>query len=174
MIAEVIQKYGRIDILINNAGIVFDETMAEKTVEHWKRTLDVNLLGVFLCSKYASEQMLKQGGGSIVSISSSNGIDSFSVDAMDYDASKAGVNILTRGLAKELAPTIRVNAIAPGWVNTPINDDLPQDFIDEEKSKIYLERFAEPKEIANAILFFASDDGSFATGTIFKIDGGYG
>jgi len=104
MVEKTIKKFGKIDILVNNAGIVFDVPLKEKTVEQWKETLAVNLIGVFLCSKYASEHMLKQGGGKIVNISSTNGIDSFNPESVDYDASKAGVIILTRGLAKELAP----------------------------------------------------------------------
>jgi 3-oxoacyl-[acyl-carrier protein] reductase len=174
MIRQTVDTFGRLDILVNNAGIVVDVPFEERTVDQWKKTLDTNLLSVFLCSKHAAVHMKKQGGGKIISVSSTNGIDSFSPEAMDYDASKAGINILTRGLAKELAPHIHVNAVAPGWVNTDMNKDLPQDFIDEEKGKIYLKRFAEPKEIANAILFLASDDASFVTGTILKIDGGYG
>lgn len=173
MINQTISKFGKIDILINNAGVVFDVPFFEKTVEQWKRTMDVNLLGTFLCSKYASKQMLKKNNGKIINISSSNGIDSFSPDSMDYDASKAGVIILTRGLAKELAPNIQVNSVAPGWVNTEMNKDLPKDFINEETEKIYLKRFADPEEIAKSILFLASDDSSFVTGTTLKVDGGY-
>jgi len=109
-----------------------------------------------------------------VNISSTNGINSFSPDAMDYDASKAGVIILTKDLAKELAPSILVNSIAPGWVNTKINKDLPKDFVEEETEKIYLKRFAKPEEIANAILFLASDDASYITGVTLMVDGGYG
>ena len=174
MVNQSIDKFGRIDILVNNAGIVSDVPFAEKTLEQWKRTLDVNLIGVFLCSKYVSEQMLKQGDGRIVNIASTNGIDAFSPEAMDYDASKAGVIIMTRGLASELAPKIRVNCVAPGWVDTEMNKDLPKDFIKEEKEKIYLKRFADPEEIAKTTLFLVSDDSSFITGSIFKIDGGYG
>ena len=174
MIQQIIDKFGRIDILVNNAGIVFDVPFFERTVEQWKRTLDVNLLGTFLCSRYASEQMLKNSGGKIINISSTNAINSFSPEAMDYDASKAGIIILTRDLAKELAPTIQVNSIAPGWVDTEMNKDLPKDFVKEETEKIYLKRFAKPEEIAKAILFLASDDADYITGSILKVDGGYG
>ena len=93
---------------------------------------------------------------------------------MDYDASKAGIIILTRDLAKELAPKIQVNSIAPGWVDTKMNKDLPKDFVEEETKKIYLKRFAKPEEIAKAILFLASDEASYITGSILKVDGGYG
>ena len=174
MIEQTISKFGKIDILVNNAGIVFDVPFFERTVEQWKKTLDVNLLGTFLCSKYVSEQMLKMDGGKIVNISSTNGINSFSPEAMDYDASKAGIIILTRNLAKELAPKIQVNSIAPGWVDTEMNKDLPEDFVKEESGKIYLKRFAKPEEIAKTILFLASDDASYITGSILKVDGGYG
>lgn len=174
MIQNTIDKFGKIDILVNNAGIAFDVPFFERTVEQWKKTLDVNLLGTFLCSKYASQQMLKTGGGKIVNISSTNAINAFSPEAMDYDASKAGIIILTRDLAKELAPKIQVNSIAPGWADTEFNKDLPKDFIEEETEKIYLKRFAKPEEIAKAILFLASDEASYITGSILKVDGGYG
>ncbi len=173
MVDETIKKFGRIDVLVNNAGIVFDVPFEESTVENWKRTLEVNLIGTFLTTKYIAPHMAKNGGA-IVNISSSNGIDSFSPDCMDYDASKAGIIILTRDLAKQLAPKIRVNSIAPGWVDTQMNKDLPEDFVKEENEKIYLKRFAKPEEIAKAILFLASDDASYITGTTLKIDGGYG
>ena len=173
MIQQTIDKFGKIDILVNNAGVVFDVPFFERTVEQWKKTMDVNLLGTFLCSKYASEQMLKNDNGKIINISSTNGINSFSPEAMDYDASKAGIIILTRDLAKELAPKIQVNSIAPGWVNTEMNKDLPKDFVEEETEKIYLKRFAKPEEIAKSILFLASDDASYITGSILKVDGGH-
>jgi len=174
MVDQVLSKFGSIDILVNNAGIVFDVPFLERTVEQWKKTLDVNLLGTFLCSKYASEPLKKTNNGKIINISSTNAIDCFSPEAMDYDASKAGIIILTRDFAKELAPEIRVNAIAPGWVDTKMNKDLPKDFIDEEIKNIYLKRFAKPEEIAKAIVFLASDDASYITGSILKVDGGHG
>lgn len=173
MIDETIKTFGRIDILVNNAGIVYDVPIFERSVEQWRRTLDVNLLGNFLCSKYASKQMLKNTGGKIINISSTNAINSFSPDAIDYDASKAGVITLTKDFAKELAPKIQVNAIAPGWVDTKMNKDLPKEFIKDETEKIYLKRFALPEEIANAVLFFASDDASYITGSILVVDGGH-
>jgi len=172
MIKTAIEKFGRVDVLVNNAGIVFDVPFQKKTVEQWKRTLDVNLLGVFLCAKYVAPHMPK--GGKIVNVASTNGIDSFNPDAMDYDASKAGIIILTRDLAKELAPYITVNAVAPGWVNTDMNKKLPKKFVKEETQKIYLRRFAKPGEIAKAILFLCSEDADYITGSVLKIDGGYG
>ncbi len=173
MIQKTIDTFGRLDILVNNAGVVFDIPIFEKTVAQWKRTLEVNLVGTFICSKYASEYMQRTGGGTIINISSTNGINTLSPESADYDASKAGVINLTKNLAKELAPTIRVNSVAPGWVDTEMNQDLPKDFVEEETEKIYLKRFAEPEEIGKAILFLASDEASYITGSIIKVDGGY-
>lgn len=172
MISETVKKFGKIDILVNNAGIVTDLPFKERTVEHWKRTLEVNLIGTFLCAKHAAPHMGK--AGKIINISSTNAIDSFSPEAMDYDSSKAGVIILTRNLAKELAPNIQVNAVAPGWVDTEMNKDLPESFIKEETEKIYMKRFARPEEIANVILFLASNEASYITGSTIKVDGGHG
>lgn len=173
MMATAVKKFGKIDILVNNAGIVYDIPLFEKTLEQWKRTLDVNLIGVFLCSKYASEYMLKKGSGSIINISSTNGIYSQGPESADYDASKAAVISLTKSMAEELAPKIRVNSIAPGWVDTDMNKNLPKDYVKKEKEKIFVRRFGNPEEIARVVLFLASDDASFVNGGIMVVDGGY-
>jgi len=173
MVDLVIKRFGRIDVLVNNAGIVFDVPFKERTVEQWRRTLGVNLIGTFLCSRYASKIMLKNGYGRIVNISSTNGIDSLNPESVDYDASKSGVISLTKNLATELAPKILVNAVAPGWVNTDINSGLDKKYVRSETEKILLGRFGKPEEIAKAILFLVSDDASFITGTTLVVDGGY-
>jgi len=174
LISQSIEHYGEINVLVNNAGIVFDLPFSERTLEHWNKTLAVTLTGCFLCSKYVVPHMKKQEKGRIVNVSSTNGINSFSPESLDYDSAKAGVILLTRNLAKELAPDILVNAVAPGWIDTPMNKDLPSDFVKEETEKIYLKRFGTASEVAKAITFLASDDASYITGTILKIDGGYG
>ena len=112
-------------------------------------------------------------GASILNISSTNGIDSLSPESSDYDASKAGVISLTKNFSQALAPHIRVNSVAPGWVDTDINKDLPKDFIKSETEKIALKRWAQPEEIAKAVLFLCSNDASFITGSILVVDGGY-
>lgn len=173
MVETSIEKFGKIDILVNNAGIAHDADLFEKTTVEWNQTLNVNLLGQFLCSKYCSKVMLKNGYGKIINISSTSAFYSFSPDIIDYDVSKAGVVALTKDLSKKLAPKIQVNAIVPGWVNTDINKDLPNDFISNEINQIYMKRFAEPEEIAHAILFMASDEASFITGTTLIVDGGH-
>jgi len=173
MIDKTIKAFGRIDILVNNAGIVYDASIFERKMEQWNRTIDVNLTGTFLCSKYVSEKMLKSNCGKIINISSTSAIYDFSPDVIDYDASKAGIIALTKNFAKALAPKIQVNAIAPGWVDTEINKTLPKEFIKEATKKIYLKRFAKPEEIAKVILFLASDDASFITGSVLVADGGH-
>lgn len=173
MVKESVDKFGKIDVLVNNAGIVFDIPFKNKTVEQWKRTLDVNLVGTFLCTKYVAEEMSKQKSGNIINISSTNGIDTYNSESVDYDVSKAGVNIFTKCMAEELAPNIRINCVAPGWVDTDINKDLPKDYVKEEKKRICLKRFGKPEEIANVVLFLASDESSFMTGSIVVVDGGY-
>ena len=169
MIKEITDKFNTIDVLVNNAGIAIDTTFEDKTKEIFKKTLEVNLVGTFLVSKYVSKIMKK---GSIINISSTNGIDSYYPFSMDYDSSKAGVNLLTKNLAIELAPNIRVNAIAPGWINTPMNKDLSKEFKEEEIKKIALQRFAEPEEIANIIYFLATEEASYINGSIIIADGG--
>ncbi len=171
MVAETLKRYGKIDILVNNAGIVFDIPFMEKTVDQWKEVLGVNLIGVFLCCKYASPHMKE--GGRIINISSTNGIYSMHPESMDYDASKAGVIAITKSLAQELAPKILVNSIAPGWVDTEMNKDLPAEFIKKETERIFVKRFGKPEEIAKAALFLASEDSSYVSGTTMVVDGGY-
>ncbi len=173
MIDETVKQFGGIDVLINNAGIVFDIPILEKTVEQWERTLRVNLIGTFLCIKYAVPQMKGRPGASILNISSTNGVDSLSPESADYDTSKAGVISLTKNFSQFLAPGIRVNSVAPGWVDTDINKGLPRDFIKNETEKIALKRWGRPEDIAGAVLFLCSEDASFITGTTLVVDGGY-
>ena len=172
MVKKVIDCFGHIDVLVNNAGIAIDSTFEDKTVHDFKRIIDVNLIGTFLVSKYVSSNMKKNGKGAIVNVSSTNGIDSYYPYSMDYDASKAGINLLTKNLAVELGPEIRVNAVAPGWVTTEMNQELDEEYIQEEEEKIILNRFAEPDEIAKAIYFLASEDASYINGAILQVDGG--
>ena len=170
MVEQIINEFGHIDVLVNNAGIVYDRSFEEITVEEFKRTLNVNVIGAFIVSREVSKYMKK---GTIVNVSSTNGTKTISPDCLDYNISKIGLQSLTRDLAFQLKPNIRVNAIAIGWADTDMNKDLPQDYIDDETSKIYLERFSEPSEIAKTIYFLASDESSYINGEIINIDGGY-
>jgi len=164
------EKFGHIDCLVNNAGIAIDTTLEDKTVTNFQKILNTNLVGPFLTCKYVGQIMLSQKEGSIINISSTNAIDSFYPYSMDYDASKAGVISLTHNFAKEYAPTIRVNCIAPGWVETDMNKNLDKDYISSECEHILLKRFAKPEEIADLVYFVANS--TYINDSIIKIDGG--
>lgn len=171
LLEKTLEKFTTIDCLINNAGIAIDTTLEDKTVENFQKILNVNLIGTFLMCKYIGSYMKQQGFGSIVNVSSTNGIDSYYPFSMDYDASKAGVISLTHNFAIEFAPVIRVNTIAPGWVNTEMNKELDQEFINSETKHTLLARFAEPEEIAKTIFFIAAQ-ATYLNDSIIKIDGG--
>lgn len=164
------EKTKKIDVLVNNAGIAIDNLLEEKTVEEFKKVIDTNLIGTFSVVKYLGN--LINDGGSIINISSTNAIDSYYIESIDYDASKIGIISLTHNLAKYYAPKIRVNCICPGWVDTLMNKDLSKEQKDSENKKILLNRFAKPSEIANVIYFIASDEGSYINDAIIKVDGG--
>lgn len=172
MVNSIIDNYGNIDVLVNNAGIAIDTTFDDKKIENFKKILNVNLIGPFILSREVGNYMLKQGFGSIINVSSTNALDTYYEYSLDYDASKAGLVSLTHNLAKYYAPNIRVNAVAPGWVDTEMNKELDSSYIKEECDKIYLKRFANPEEIAKAIYFLASDDASYITGEVLRVDGG--
>lgn len=173
MIKLIIKEFDRIDVLVNNAGIAIDKEFEERTVEDWQLTLNINLIAPFIVSKYVGSEMLKNKSGKIINISSTNGIDAFFPTSIDYDASKAGLINLTHNLAIQFAPYINVNCVAPGWVNTDMNKDLPKELIEEETNRIYKKRFAEPSEIAKVVTFLASEDADFINDEIIKVDGGY-
>ena len=173
MMKQTARIYGGIDIIVNNACIVYDVPILVKSIKQWKRTIDVNLIGTFLCIKHTVPFLRKSDVANIINISSTNGINSLNPDSADYDASKAGVISLTKNFSQALAPKIRVNTIAPGWVNTEINKNLDKKYIKEETEKTAMKRFANPEEIAKMALFLSSNDASFITGSVFVVDGGY-
>ena len=172
MVEQVIEVLGHIDVLVNNAGIAIDTTFDDKTYDNFMETLKVNLIGTFIVSKYVGKYMLANGEGNIINVSSTNGIDTVYPESLDYDASKAGVISLTKNLALQYAPNIRVNTVAPGWVTTDMNKELDYNFIKKEEEKIILNRFADPSEIAKVIVFLASSDASYINGSIIRVDGG--
>lgn len=167
---EIINKFNKLDVLVNNASIAIDTTFSDKTKENYMRILEVNLVGTFLVSKIMSTIM--NDNSSIINISSTNGIDTYYEYSLDYDSSKAGIINLSHNLANYLSPKIRVNTICPGWINTPMNKDMDMEFKKQEEDKILLKRFAEPNEIANLVYFISSDDASYINDSVIRIDGG--
>ena len=173
MVDTAINEFGKIDVLVNNAGIVIDREFEDRTVEDWKKTLDINLIAPFVLTKLVGKEMMKQKSGAIINISSTNGLNTYYPTSVDYDASKSGLISLTYDSAVQFAPYVRVNCVAPGWVNTEMNKELPEDFVKEETERILVKRFAEPKEIAKVVTFLASEDASFVNSTVIKVDGGW-
>lgn len=160
-----------LDVIVNNAAYYNDDEILNKTTEDFLKTYRINVVAPFLLSKYLYEQ-LKKNRGNIVNISSTNGIDSMYPESADYDASKAALLNLTKNLSLAFAPYIRVNAIAPGWIETEATFDMEEKFKERELATISLKRFAKPEEIAKVVYFVASDDASYMTGSIIRVDGG--
>lgn len=173
MMDRVMKEFGRIDVLVNNAGIVIDKEFEDRTVEDWRKTLEINLIAPFILTKKIGQEMMKQKNGAIINISSTNGMDTYYPSSVDYDASKSGLISLTYDSAVQFAPYVRVNCVAPGWVNTEMNKELPEDFVREESERILVKRFGEPEEIAKVVAFLASEDASFINSTVIKVDGGW-
>ncbi|HAL62623.1 MAG TPA: hypothetical protein DCP08_09500 [Chloroflexi bacterium] len=177
MVQATIDKYGRIDVLVNNAGIGVYKSVLEATSDDWDRCLAVNLKGVFLCSKYAIPHMQAVGKGAIINISSVHSHATVNGVA-PYAASKGGITALTRNMAIDYGPAIRVNAIAPGWVLTPLIQSIFDSYDDPAEQQRLVEqrqvmkRIGRPQDIGHAAAFLASDEASFITGTQLFVDGG--
>jgi len=171
---KVMLEEGKVDVLVNNAGITRDALIQKMTEEDWDMVIDVNLKGVFNMTQQFGPEMMKAGKGSIINISSVVGIYG-NIGQTNYAATKGGVISMTKTWAKEFArkgAQVRVNAIAPGFIKTPMTKDLPEKVIELVKSKTVLQRMGEPEEIANTALFLASDESSFITGQVISVDGG--
>lgn len=173
---NVLSKFGVIDVLVNNAGYVEDKELTDRTYEDFEKTLKINLIANFYLSKAFGIKMFENHYGKILNISSTSGLilhsGSMCPTSIDYDASKAGINALTKNFAKEFAPYVNVNAIAPGWVDTPLNYELPNYVRESENAKILKNRWAQPSEIAELAWYLISDKSDFVNGSIYEIDGG--
>lgn len=173
MFETIKQAFGKLDVLVNNAGLAIDTLFHDKTKENFMKTLEVNLVGTFLVSKYAGELMYENKYGKIVNISSTNGINKYYPMCLDYDASKAGINSLTHNLALQYAPYINVNAVAPGFIGTKNElKGMDTEFIKLEEEKIFVKRYGTPEEIAKVVCFLASEDASYINNQIIVVDGG--
>lgn len=173
LVSAALKEFGKLHILINNAGIVSDGRLVKMELEQWQKVIDVNLKGVFICAQAVSKVLVEQNeGGAIINTSSVVGLYG-NFGQSNYVASKAGVIGMTKTWAKELGKyNIRVNAVAPGFMETDIIKSMPEKVINLMKEKTLLGRLGKPDDIANAFLYLASDEGSYVTGAVLSVDGG--
>ena len=166
------ERFGRIDVLVNNAGITQDARLQKMTLEQFDRVIDVNLRGVFHVSQAVADTMVAQGAGVILNASSVVGIYG-NFGQTNYAATKFGVIGFTKTWSRELGPKgVRVNAVAPGFIRTPILDSIPEKVMEEMKHRVPLHRLGTPEEIANAYCFLASDEASYVNGAVLEVSGG--
>ena len=171
-VKEVIDTFGRIDILVNNAGITRDVTLKKMSKEVWSEVIDVNLNGVFNCTKAVINHMRERRTGRVINISSIMGFTG-NIGQTNYAAAKSGIIGFTKALAKEVARVgIAVNAIAPGFINTDMMKTIPENIKKQLLEQIPMGRFGEPYEVAKVAVFLASEDASFITGTVIHVNGG--
>ncbi|MDD2536594.1 MAG: 3-oxoacyl-ACP reductase FabG [Macromonas bipunctata] len=172
VVAQVKERFGRIDALINNAGITQDARLQKMTLAQFDRVIDVNLRGVFHCAQTVADVMVAQGSGSIVNASSVVGIYG-NFGQTNYAATKFGVIGFTKTWSRELgAKGVRVNAVAPGFITTPMVKAMPENVLQSMEAKVPLKRLGEPEEIANVYAFLASDEASYINGAVISVDGG--
>jgi 3-oxoacyl-[acyl-carrier protein] reductase len=172
MVEAILERFGQIDILVNNAGIARDKLILRMTEEDWDAVLNVNLRGTFNCTKAVIKHMSKQRKGKIVNIASVVG-EMGNVGQANYSASKAGVIGFTKTIAREFAQRgINVNAIAPGYIETPMTEALPEKVKEELRRMIPMERLGRPEDVAQAVLFLVSEASSYITGQVLNVNGG--
>jgi 3-oxoacyl-[acyl-carrier protein] reductase len=172
MIATVMELWGTPDILINNAGITQDSMLTKMSVEQWQRVIDVNLNGVFYCTRFVAPHMVQRGKGKIINTSSIVGVHG-NIGQTNYAATKAGVIGMTKTWAKELGyKGINVNAVAPGYVETGMVANVPEKVLQLMLDKVPLHRLGKPLDIAHAYLYLASDESDYVNGTVLEVNGG--
>ena len=176
MMERIVGEYGRLDVLVNNAGVWPTQNFMDISLDDWKKVMDVNLNGAFICTKAACRQFMKQGGGGhIVNINSKSGISVTSGGHAHYAVSKGGITMLTKAVAREVSGEgIVVNCVVPGMVATPMNQSERNDpkMMEYYLNRLPQKRFSDPADIANAVAFLASDKAFFTAGSIFDVTGG--
>lgn len=174
LVRETVDRFGSLDVLVNNAGVAIHEPAEEKPLESWKKTLDINTTGAFVCAKHAGQEMIDSDGGVIINISSMSAfVANYPQRQVDYQASKGGLEGMKLQLASEWAEHgIRINNINPGYIETDILTD-DEEMIDIWQSEMLLDEFGTPEDIAPLAVYLASDASSYVTGSSFVIDGGY-
>lgn len=173
MVDEIESKLGSVDILINNAAIDLSNMFHLKNADEFRKTLDVNVVGAYICSNRVAKKMLEKEYGRIINISSTNGINTYYPMCFDYDASKAALISLTHNLAFEFGPYIHVNAIAPGFIGTETElDGYDEEFLKSEQEKIMVKRYGQPEEVAYLVKFLISEEANYINNTVIRIDGG--
>jgi 3-oxoacyl-[acyl-carrier protein] reductase len=175
LVATTLERFGRIDVLVNNAGVMVTKGVFETTEDDWDRTIDINLKGAYLCAKAVAPVMIRQQGGTIINMSSNSGL--YHPSAMkftEYVVSKAGINGLTKALALALGPHVTVNAICPGWIRTDMLENIDEEVQQRILDETALHRWGTPDDIASSAVFLASADASFITGELLIVAGGRG
>lgn len=174
LVRETVDRFGSLDVLVNNAGVAIHEPAEEKPLESWKKTLDINTTGAFVCAKHAGQEMIDSDGGVIINISSMSAfVANYPQRQVDYQASKGGLEGMKLQLASEWAEHgIRINNINPGYIETDILTD-DEEMIETWQSEMLLDEFGTPEDIAPLAVYLASDASSYVTGSSFVIDGGY-
>lgn len=172
VVKDTLERYGKIDILINNAGIIQDALISKMTEDQWDKVITIDLKGPFNCIQAVVEAMTKHGTGEIINVSSIVGLYG-NIGQSNYSAAKAGLIGLTKTLAKELGRKgIRVNAVAPGFIYTPMTATVPEKILEMMKEKTPVKRLGRPDDIAYALLYLASDEANFVNGAVLSVDGG--
>lgn len=173
MVDKSIERFGKIDVLVNNSAICIDKLFYDRTKEDFDKTFAVNVTGTFLVSKLVGEQMLAKKSGNIINLTSTNAINTYFPMCIDYDASKSAIISLTHNLAVQFAPYINVNAVAPGFIGTETElDGMDEDFIALETQKVMIRRMGTEEDVANLVYFLSSPEASFINNQVIKIDGG--